>query len=59
MQNGILKSDGTLNIETAQRLGWDRQWEREKLRIQAEQAADQEADRQNVPEGTIKAQLPE
>jgi hypothetical protein len=59
MQNGILKSDGTLNIETAQRLGWDKQWEREKLRIQAEQAADQEADRQNVPEGTIKAQLPE
>jgi hypothetical protein len=58
IQNGILRGDGTLNMETARRLGWDRQWEKDRLRIESEQAADREADRQGVPEGTIKPALP-
>lgn len=28
MQNGTLNPDGTLNLETARRLGWDRMWEK-------------------------------
>jgi hypothetical protein len=59
VSNRTLTPEGRVNVETAQRLGWDRQWEKEKLRVEAEQAADREADRQGVPEGTIKAQLPE
>jgi hypothetical protein len=59
IQNGTLKPDGTINMETARRLGWDQKWEKEQLRVQAEQAADREADRQGLPEGTIKAQLPD
>jgi hypothetical protein len=31
VQNGTYRDDGTVNIETAQRLGWDRIWaERER-----------------------------
>jgi hypothetical protein len=29
--NGTFREDGRVNMETAQRLGWDRVWEREKL----------------------------
>jgi hypothetical protein len=28
VQNGTYNSDGTVNMETARRLGWDRKWER-------------------------------
>jgi hypothetical protein len=28
MQNGTLNTDGTLNMETARRLGWDKYWEK-------------------------------
>jgi hypothetical protein len=28
IQNGTLNTDGTVNMETARRLGWDRLWER-------------------------------
>jgi hypothetical protein len=28
IQNGTLKPDGTLNMETARRLGWDKEWEK-------------------------------
>jgi len=28
IQNGTLRSDGTLNMETARRLGWDKVWEK-------------------------------
>ena len=27
IQNGTLKPDGTINMETARRLGWDKEWE--------------------------------
>jgi hypothetical protein len=30
IQNGTYKPDGTINMETAQRLGWDRVWERDR-----------------------------
>jgi hypothetical protein len=31
IQNGTFKADGTVNLETARRLGWDRVWqERER-----------------------------
>jgi hypothetical protein len=29
IQNGTYKADGTINMETAHRLGWDRVWERD------------------------------
>jgi hypothetical protein len=54
IQNGTLKPDGTVNMETAQRLGWDLQWKKEIERQVSEQAADREADRQGVPEGTTR-----
>ncbi len=38
VQNGTLKPDGTVNLETAGRLGWEKIWEKEKLRVQAEMA---------------------
>ena len=57
VQNGTLKPDGAVNMETARRLGWDKKWESDELRIQAAQAADREADRQGVPEGTIKPEV--
>ena len=28
IQNGTLKPDGTVNMETARRLGWDKEWEK-------------------------------
>jgi hypothetical protein len=28
MQNGTLNPDGTVNMETARRLGWDKAWEK-------------------------------
>jgi hypothetical protein len=54
IKNGVLGADGRANMETARRLGWDRQWEKDRLRIEAEQAADREAKRLGVPEGTIQ-----
>ena len=30
IQNGTLNSDGTVNMETARRLGWDKEWEKRK-----------------------------
>jgi hypothetical protein len=30
IQNGTLNSDGTVNMETARRLGWDQEWEKRK-----------------------------
>jgi hypothetical protein len=27
IQNGTYRADGTVNVETAKRLGWDRAWE--------------------------------
>ena len=32
IENGTYRSDGTVNMETAQRLGWDRSWDRERTR---------------------------
>jgi hypothetical protein len=34
IQNGTYRPDGTVNMETARRLGWDRVWERERPRPQ-------------------------
>jgi hypothetical protein len=35
IQNGTYKPDGTVNMETARRLGWDKEWEeRERPRPQ-------------------------
>jgi len=28
IQNGTLNPDGTVNMETARRLGWDKEWEK-------------------------------
>lgn len=28
IQNGTLNPDGTVNVETARRLGWDKAWEK-------------------------------
>lgn len=28
IQNGTLNPDGTVNMETAKRLGWDKEWEK-------------------------------
>ncbi len=28
VSNGTYKADGTVNMETARRLGWDKEWER-------------------------------
>jgi hypothetical protein len=28
IQNGTYKPDGTVNMETARRLGWDKEWEK-------------------------------
>jgi hypothetical protein len=27
MSNGTYRRDGTINMETARRLGWDKEWE--------------------------------
>jgi hypothetical protein len=34
IQNGTLNSDGTVNMETARRLGWDREWEKRSPSLQ-------------------------
>jgi hypothetical protein len=57
--NGTLTSEGKVNMETAQRLGWTEQWERDRLRVEAEREADREADRLGRPEGSVPAQRPE
>jgi hypothetical protein len=31
IQNGTLNSDGSINMETARRLGWDKEWEKRTL----------------------------
>jgi len=59
IENKIYKTDGMPDLETAHRLGWDIQWQKDIQRQEAEQAADREADRLGVPEGSIRAQLPE
>ena len=33
IQNGTLKPDGTVNMETARRLGWDKEWEKRNQRV--------------------------
>jgi hypothetical protein len=33
IQNGTLNPDGTVNMETARRLGWDKQWKKRSLPV--------------------------
>jgi hypothetical protein len=59
VSNGVLTPEGKVNLETARRLGWDREWERTRLRREAQQEADREADRLGLPEGTVPARYPD